>query len=362
MTASKRYGSRVQLNHLQCGDVSYFIVYKVAGKTKYQKIGKKSEGITEKKCVERRNQILSEQRHGIDLSQKSFKYLTFDKLSEAYFSSNEAHNKSNKKYQQMYANHISPSFGEVVIAHLDDSYVYDLQQLKLEEGLSRGTVNMIVKLISRVVGFGVSHGIIYYSPFKKIKLFKINNTRLRYLNQQEVDYLKDAVKDDVLLKLFVALALGTGARANGILSIQKKHVNVDNRSITVKDFKRDNTYLSYLDEVTFDFVLQHIESFGRNGYLVSLDGSATKYQKVYLKLREMFDHFNSDLGKDDRVNRVVIHTLRHTFASHLAIAGVSIQEIQKLMNHKDIKETLKYAKLRPNSGRGFVQELYKGKE
>ena len=35
-------------------------------------------------------------------------------------------------------------------------------------------------------------------------------------------------------------------------------------------------------------------------------------------------------------NRLVNHTLRHTFASHLAINGVSLFEIQKLLNHKDI--------------------------
>ena len=60
-------------------------------------MGRKSEGITEKKCIELRNQILSEQRHGIDLSQKSFKHLSFDKLAETYFVSNESHNKSEHK-------------------------------------------------------------------------------------------------------------------------------------------------------------------------------------------------------------------------------------------------------------------------
>ena len=75
MKSSKRYGSKVQLNHLVKGDISYYIVYKIAGKTQYKKVGRKSEGITEKKCIDLRNQILSEQRHGIDLSQKSFKHL-----------------------------------------------------------------------------------------------------------------------------------------------------------------------------------------------------------------------------------------------------------------------------------------------
>lgn len=67
--------------------------------------------------------------------------------------------------------------------------------------------------------------------------------------------------------------------------------------------------------------------------------------------------FNSDLDKDDRKNRVVIHTLRHTYASHLAINGTPIFTIQKLMNHKEIRMTLRYSKLSLDSGREAVNNL-----
>ena len=77
------------------------------------------------------------------------------------------------------------------------------------------------------------------------------------------------------------------------------------------------------------------------------------------KLRKILNElFNKGLDEDDRKNRVVIHTLRHTFASHLAIKGVPILTIQKLMNHKDIKMTLRYAKLAPDSGKEAIQNLY----
>jgi len=76
------------------------------------------------------------------------------------------------------------------------------------------------------------------------------------------------------------------------------------------------------------------------------------------KLRQILDElFNENIDNYDTKNKVVIHTLRHTFASHLAINGTPIFTIQKLMNHKDIKMTLRYAKLSPDSGRASVIEL-----
>ncbi len=82
-------------------------------------------------------------------------------------------------------------------------------------------------------------------------------------------------------------------------------------------------------------------------------------QIVNEKNNEIDRMFNNELEADDRKNRVVIHSLRHTFASHLAINGTPIFTIKELMNHKDIEQTMRYAKLSPDSGKEFVSALYK---
>ena len=78
------------------------------------------------------------------------------------------------------------------------------------------------------------------------------------------------------------------------------------------------------------------------------------------KMKVILDNlFNVGLKAQDSKNRAVTHTLRHTFASQLAMNGVAIYTIQKLMNHKDINMTLRYAKLAPDNGKIDVKGLYK---
>jgi len=65
----------------------------------------------------------------------------------------------------------------------------------------------------------------------------------------------------------------------------------------------------------------------------------------------------ADLQKEDAPQRLTPHSLRHTFASWLAIAGVSVRRIQELLGHKSITTTERYAHLGQNGSNPFYFEL-----
>lgn len=76
----------------------------------------------------------------------------------------------------------------------------------------------------------------------------------------------------------------------------------------------------------------------------------TEFKTKLLDVPDLFSRvanklFNVGLDVADSKHRVVFHTLRHTFASWLAIDGVPIYTIKSLMGHKDITQTMRYAKL-----------------
>ena len=61
--------------------------------------------------------------------------------------------------------------------------------------------------------------------------------------------------------------------------------------------------------------------------------------------------------KRAKMRKIRYHDIRHTFASHLAMAGVPIRTIQELMGHETMDMTLKYAHLTEGHQREAMDKL-----
>lgn len=64
------------------------------------------------------------------------------------------------------------------------------------------------------------------------------------------------------------------------------------------------------------------------------------YNRVFIPALE-----GDEAKKEAKIEGVVWHSLRHTFASRLVMAGVDLRTVQELMGHKTIEMTLRYSHL-----------------
>ena len=126
-------------------------------------------------------------------------------------------------------------------------------------------------------------------------------------------------------------------------------VNLDGQIITVPRSKHGEKRHVYLNDAAV-LALQTLWKFSKgegrifsNGYY----GEGTK------GAREWFEQCLSEA----KITDFTWHSLRHTFASRLVMAGVDIRTVQELMGHKTITVTLRYAHSVPQHQLAAVQRL-----
>ncbi|MDD3060885.1 MAG: tyrosine-type recombinase/integrase, partial [Sulfurimonas sp.] len=165
-----------------------------------------------------------------------------------------------------------------------------------------------------------------------------------------------------LLETFTKLALTTGARLKGILNIRKRDIDLQGEIIRITDFKNGGeVYSAYITDTTRELLTKKMKLLKYNDFVVSFadDGKQISDRQLQTRLKPVLDDlFNEGLKIDDRANRIVIHSLRHTFASQLALANVPIRQIQILLNHSDILQTMKYAKLQDDANKKAAQGVF----
>lgn len=354
-------------------DKIYYIAYKNSNNnySKY-KVGTKSSGISEQYCYNLRNEEINKIKlgHNPKLSNKD-NVILFKEIAEDYFLNMKLSQCSDyKNSYNKYKNHIKPIFGNTNVKNITPNLLHEFKLNKLKTH-APATVAMHISFISSIFNFAIKNTKKFNNnPAYGIeKTITVDNTRERYLSIDEIYQLLEILKNNTynnkeymakLIELFVKFALSTGARATSIINLKRSNIDLNTKTVQIYDTKNKSWYTSYLSSKIFnqnDF--DYLNSFNPNYYIFYNKKRLLTHRIIAYHTRLIYnDLFNQNLDLKDSKNRVCNHTLRHTFASHLAINGVSLFEIKKLMNHKDINMTLRYMKLAEANKLSAVEKIY----
>ena len=145
--------------------------------------------------------------------------------------------------------HIKPDFGSRDISRISIDDIKKLQRDKSKQFAPK-TTNIILDLFSTIFNYAISQDIHKGENYiTKVKRLKINNSRERYLNTQEIKILIDTVRDDKLLYIFCLLSLSCGGRIATTLNIKKRDISIEYRTVKLIDFKNNNETYTILDDL-----------------------------------------------------------------------------------------------------------------
>lgn len=365
-------------------DRYYTITYKLNGKTKTEAVGWASEGVKPADVSDLLNQIkrnireksgfqtLADKRklamRAEQQEQDALRLAEQDKITlsdvwkQQYFPQAQL-NKSNgswKREESLFRIWIAPLLGEKIFSEIG---VKDLERLKVEmahNNVSLRSIEYALAVIRQMFNVMISYDLYKGdNPVSRVKKPKEDNRRTRFLTKNEANKLLELAKDrNIVLYRMMLLSLYTGLRAGEILKLTWEDVDFTNEMLSIRDTKSGKNRHVYMTKLLYgELLLQRESQANGDGRLVFVGRYGGPVKEVSRIFKELVDDTGLNENVEDSRQRVVFHTLRHTFASWLVQRGIPLYTVATLMGHSTIAMTERYAHLAPDGLREAVAVL-----
>lgn len=353
-------------------DVCFDITYKKNGKLIREKVGWLSEGYSAAIASHIRGERLRTIRHNEELPHEKTPAPLFKEVAKQYLEWAEANKSRNGiSDKSRYEKWLKDRFDE---KRTDEITALDLEDMKTamaRAGMAPKTIahtlGLVRSMYNRAADWGLYSG---ENPVRKVKKPTIDNKRTRFLTFEEAEALLQALRQDnrrkknpgeakdTKLHDIALISLHTGARAGEIFSIRGSDVDFENGLITLYDTKNGETRHAYMTEAVREILKRRMPD--KPSVYVFTDRNGDKIKEVSNAFEKVVKRLKFNEGITDPRQKISFHSLRHTFASWLALQGETIQTIADLLGHKSIQMTMRYAHLSPDHKKRAVLALENG--
>ena len=231
------------------------------------------------------------------------------------------------------------------------------------DGKASKTLRNYLSAMSGFCEFLVEKGLLSKNPCRSIHLAPLERRVPRYLLPDELEgTLAIARKCGVWPA--VMLAVSTGLRLGELVRLRWRDVDFDHRQLLVTQSKSGRPRAiplctdaiaalqsQYRLTAKFQYVFPARRTWRGGWRYIDQPRSEQSFRRGFVPIQKAVPKFRSCRGTGR-----AWHLLRHTFASRLAQAGVSLYKIAQWMGHSDVKTTQIYAHLQP----GFDPEIEAG--
>jgi len=312
--------------------------------------------------------MMTNMAKGTYLDIKDQSRIKFEEFADRYIEDHSKVNNKSWKEDMLKLKVLKKEFGNKWLDEITTSNVVrfkaKLVATKKSNGqaISAATVNHKLTLLKSIFNKAIAWGVFFkQNPCVSVPLLKTHNVRERFLEKEEINNLLKQCAGELFLA--VTFALLTGMRKGEIEGLRWIDIN----------FKRNLIFVRRSGPRTYSPKSGKNRAFPMTPSInkILLECKEIKYKKTSKLLKRKEEGYvfastyreayeaavkraNLNPTGTDRLDKVVFHTLRHTFASYLAIGGIDLFRISKLLGNSLQMVQDRYAHLQPNHFQGAI--------
>lgn len=212
-----------------------------------------------------------------------------------------------------------------------------------ERDWTPATINRYRAAMSKAFKIGIQNGKVTANPARLVPQRKEPAGKIRFLTEEEDVRLRKALQSRPNCIPQLDVALNTGMRKSEQFSITWDQVDFAQKYVHLSTTKNgSDRYVSLNSEA-----LRTLKALKETHARLNLPADSTLFVSGQMKPMSDPREWFAAACEEANIQGVTWHTLRHTFASRLVMAGVDLKTVQELMGHKTIAMTARYAHLSP---------------
>lgn len=262
-------------------------------------------------------------------------------------------------YNNIITKHIAPYFGELELSKLQPMHIQNYYDDLIEQkGLSPNTVHKHHACIRKALDFGMKQQWVYRNVADAVELPKKERFKGKSYTKQQLNELLQKVKG-TKLEVPIYLASYLGLRREEISGLKWKNVDLEQRTINIVEVRTsagrdiitkgpktsESRRSLYITDELLEVLLRHRVKQGHFKNL--LKSEYVDFGYVYAKdngepyrVNTVTEQFGKFLQRN-KLPKIRLHDLRHSFASILYAEGVDLKAISEILGHSDLSTTNK---------------------
>ena len=138
-------------------------------------------------------------------------------------------------------------------------------------------------------------------------------------------------------RLLLMLTYSSGLRVSEVVSLRKEHIDAARKVIYIKMGKGRKDRCTLLSETAARYLMEYCSIYTIKSWIFPGQPETT-----HLSIRSAQNIFNKAVSNAEIQKDISIHSLRHSFATHLLESGTDIRYIQSLLGHANVRTTERY--------------------
>ena len=209
-----------------------------------------------------------------------------------------------------------------------------LRQKRIDNGSSLSTVNHDLAYFRTMFNKLVKAGELRRNPIFEVDALKTDEPQLTYLEFEEIQRLMKALSESISPDVYIVsrICLETGCRIGEAMNLERRQVA--NGLIHFTKTK-NSTERAVPISVRLELMIKGDKSRPHFGRMFA--GSCARAFRTGIQNAGIY-----------LPGGQLTHVMRHTFAVHFMREKGSIFDLQKILGHKTLKMTLRYAKFHPD--------------